>query len=140
MSAITGKWAGTYTAVSEDGTEGETKSFDMVLTEEEDDEFTGEIVDSSDSDQKHEAAKVTGFFMGDTISFVKQFPYLFKYSENGELEIDKTKPHPEINYHGEMEGNEISGEWDMEVGTKQFYGDYYSKMMSGKWQVKKVID
>jgi len=137
MSIISGKWAGTYTTVSEDGTEGETKRFDMILTEEEDDEFTGEIFDSN---QKHEAAKVTGFIMGDTLSFVKQYPYLFKYNENGELEVDKTKPHPEINYHGEMEGNEISGEWDMEIGTMQFYSDYYSKMLSGKWQVKKVID
>jgi hypothetical protein len=140
MSIISGKWAGTYTTVSEDGTEGETRSFEMILVEEEDDEFIGEFIDSSESNQKHEAAKVTGFIMGDTLSFVKQYPYLFKYNENGELEVDKTKPHPEINYHGEMEGNEISGEWDMEIGTMQFYGDYYSKMMSGKWQVKKVDD
>ena len=49
MSTITGTWRGTYTAVSEDGTEGRTKSFDMVLTEDEDEEFFGEILDTSES-------------------------------------------------------------------------------------------
>jgi len=140
MSTITGKWRGTNTSVSEDGVEGRTKSFDMVLTEEEDDEFTGEIIDTSESNQNPEKATVSGFIMGDTLSFVKQYPYLFLYNENGELEIDKSKSHPEIHYHGEIKDNEITGEWDMEIGTKQFYGDYYSKMMSGRWQVKKVLE
>jgi len=140
MSTISGKWKGTYIYVAEDGTEGKTKSFDMVLTEEDDDEFTGEIVDTSESSQNPEVAQVTGFIMEDNLSFVKQYPYMFFYNEKGELQIDKSKPHPEIHYHGEIKDNEIEGEWDMEIGTKQFYGDYYSKMMSGTWQVKKVID
>jgi hypothetical protein len=140
MSAISGKWKGTYIYVAEDGTEGKTKSFDMTLREEEDDEFTGEIVDTSENSQNPEKATVSGFIMGDTLSFVKQYPYLFLYNEKGELQIDKSKPHPEINYHGEINENEIAGEWDMEIGTKQFYGDYYSKMMSGRWQVKKVFE
>lgn len=140
MSTISGKWAGTYTPVSEDGTEGRTKSFDMVLIEEEDDEFTGEIVDTSEISQNPEKAAVTGFVMGDTLSFVKQYPYLFQYDEKGELLIDKSKPHPEINYHGEMGEDEMNGEWDMEIGTSQFYGDFYSKMMSGRWLAKKVLE
>ena len=140
MSAITGKWRGSYTAVAEDGSEGKTKSFDMVLVEEEDDEFSGEIVDTSESSQHSEKATVSGFVMGDTLSFVKQYPYLFLYNEKGELEIDRSKPHPEINYHGEMTENELSGEWDMEIGTQQFYGDFYAKVMSGKWQAKKVLE
>ncbi len=140
MSTISGKWKGTYIYVSEDGTEGKSKSFDMILREEEDDEFTGEIVDTSENSQNTEVAKVNGFIMEDTLSFVKQYPYLFFYNEKGELQIDKSKPHPEIHYHGEIKENEMAGEWDMEIGTKQFYGDYYSKMMSGRWQVKKVIE
>ncbi len=140
MSTISGKWKGTYIYVSEDGTEGKSKSFDMILREEEDDEFTGEIVDTSENSQNTEVAKVNGFIMEDTLSFVKQYPYLFFYNEKGELQIDKSKPHPEIHYHGEIMENEIAGEWDMEIGTKQFYGDYYSKMMSGRWQVKKVVE
>ncbi len=140
MSTISGKWKGTYIYVSEDGTEGKSKSFDMILREEEDDEFAGEIVDTSENSQNTEVAKVNGFIMEDTLSFVKQYPYLFFYNEKGELQIDKSKPHPEIHYHGEIKENEIAGEWDMEIGTKQFYGDYYSKMMSGRWQVKKVVE
>ena len=140
MSTISGKWKGTYIYVSEDGTEGKSKSFDMILREEEDDEFTGEIVDTSENSQNTEVAKVNGFIMEDTLSFVKQYPYLFFYNEKGELQIDKSKPHPEIHYHGEIKENEMAGEWDMEIGTKQFYGDYYSKMMSGRWQVKKVVE
>jgi hypothetical protein len=140
MSTISGKWKGTYIYVSEDGTEGKSKSFDMILREEEDDEFTGEIVDTSENSQNTEVAKVNGFIMEDTLSFVKQYPYLFFYNEKGELQIDKSKPHPEIHYHGEIKENEIAGEWDMEIGTKQFYRDYYSKMMSGRWQVKKVVE
>jgi hypothetical protein len=112
----------------------------MVLTEEEDDEFTGEIVDTSENSQNPEVAQVTGFIMEGNLSFVKQYPYMFFYNEKGELQIDKSKPHPEIHYHGEIKDNEIDGEWDMEIGTRQFYGDYYSKMMSGTWQVKKVVD
>ncbi len=140
MSTISGKWKGTYIYVSEDGTEGKSKSFDMILREEEDDEFAGEIVDTSENSQNTEVAKVNGFIMEDTLSFVKQYPYLFFYNEKGELQIDKSKPHPEIHYHGEIKENEMAGEWDMEIGTKQFYGDYYSKMMSGRWQVKKVVE
>ena len=138
MSTISGKWKGTNTFVSEDGIEGRIKSFEMILVEEEDDEISGEIVDTTEGNQNPEKAKVSGFIMGDTLSFVKQYPYLFFYNEKGELQVDESKPHPEIHYHGEIKEDEIIGEWDMEVGTKQFYGDFYSKMMSGTWQVKKV--
>ncbi len=138
MSPISGKWKGTYTVVTEEGSEGRTKSFEMIIKEEEDDEITGEIIDTSESNQNPEIAKVTGFIMGDTLSFVKQYPYMFFYTEKDELKIDESKPHPEIHYHGEIKENEISGLWDMEIGTMQFYGNYYSKMMSGTWQVKKI--
>ena len=137
---ISGKWEGTYTFVSEDGNEGNTKSFEMTMTEEEDEEVSGEITDTSEGNQNPEKAKVTGFIMGDTLSFVKQYPYMFFYNDKGELQIDESKPHPEIHYHGEIKDNEISGEWDMEIGTQKFYGDYYAKIMAGKWQVKKVIE
>ena len=140
MSTISGKWKGSYTFVSEEGTEGRTKSFEMTIIEEEDDEITGEILDTTENNQNPKTAKVTGFIMEETLSFVKQYPYLFFYNEKGELQIDKSKPHPEIHYHGEFTENEISGEWDMEIGTAQFYGDFYSKMMSGIWQVKKEIE
>ncbi len=138
MSTISGKWKGTNTLVLEDGSEGRTKSFEMILIEEEDEEVSGEILDTTEGNQNPEKAKVSGFIMGDTLSFVKQYPYLFFYNEKGELQVDESKPHPEIHYHGEIKEDEIIGEWDMEVGTKQFYGDFYSKMMSGTWQVKKV--
>ena len=140
MSKISGKWKGTYVTVSEDGDEGRTKSFEMTMTEEEDEEVSGEIVDTSEGNKNPENAKVSGFIMGDTLSFVKQYPYMFFFNETGELQTDESKPHPEIHYHGEIGENEISGDWDMEIGTKQFYGDYYSKMMAGTWQVKKMID
>jgi len=138
MSTIAGKWKGSYTQVSEDGSKGRTKSFEMILVEDDDDEVSGEILDTTEGNQNPEKAKVSGFIMGDTLSFVKQYPYLFFFNEKGELQIDESKPHPEINYHGEIKDNEIDGEWDMEIGTMQFYGDFYSKMMSGTWQVKKV--
>lgn len=137
MSLISGKWKGSYTPVSEDGSEGRTKSFEMVLVEEED-EFEGEIIETSEGNQSPGAAKVTGFIMEDQVSFVKQFPSLFYYNEQGDLQIDESKPHPEIHYQGELSGDEISGTWDMEIGTAQFYGDFYSKMLSGRWQVKKI--
>ena len=139
MGTITGKWIGTYTVLAEDGSEERTKSFEMILKEKEDEEFEGEIIDSSEKNRNPEKAKVTGFIMGDTVSFVKQYPFMFYYNEEGQLVTDESKPHPEINYQGEINENEITGEWDMEVGTMQFYGDYYSKMRSGVWQVKRVI-
>lgn len=126
--------------VSEDGVEGQTKNFEMTIVEEEDDEITGDIVDTTKGSQNPEKAKVTGFVMGDTLSFVKQYPCMFFYNDKGELQIDESKPHPEIHYHGEIKDNEIIGEWDMEIGTMQFYGDFFSKMMSGIWQVRRVIE
>jgi len=137
MSTISGKWRGTYTSVSEDGTEGRTKSFEMTIVEE-DEEFTGEIVDTSEGNQTPGKAEVTGFIMGDEVSFVKQYPSLFYYNEKGELQIDESKPHPEIHYQGEIKDDEIAGVWDMEIATTQVVGDFYSKMLSGRWQVKRL--
>lgn len=140
MSTLFGKWKGSYTQVFEDGSEGKTKNFEMTLVEEEDEELSGEIIDISEGNRNPEKAKVSGFIMGDTISFVKIYPYLFFFNEKGELQTDKSKPHPEISYHGEIQENEISGEWDMEVGTMQFYSDFYSKLMSGTWKVERIRD
>ncbi len=140
MGTISGKWKGTYTFVPEDGSQGRTKSFEMTIREEDDEEVSGEIVDISDNSQNPEKAKLSGFIMEATLSFVKQYPYMFFYNEKGELQIDESKPHPEIHYHGEIRENEISGDWDMEIGTQKFYGDYYAKIMAGTWQAEKVIE
>ena len=51
MSTISGKWKGTNTFVSEDGIEGRIKSFEMILVEEEEDEISGEIVDTTEANQ-----------------------------------------------------------------------------------------
>ena len=113
MSTISGKWKGTNTLVLEDGSKGRTKSFEMILVEEEEEEVSGEILDTTEGNQNPEKAKVSGFIMGDTFSFVKQYPYLFFYNEKCELQVDESKPHPEIHYHGEIKDDEIIGEWDM---------------------------
>ncbi len=58
-------------------------------------------------------------------------------NELNETIIDNKKPHPEIHYHGVINDEIISGTWKMEAAVIMSAGQYHSKMINGKWELRK---
>ena len=140
MSSLNGKWKGSFiydTQFDENNTE---HHFEMSLLVDDEDDISGEIRDLRAEEGFPGPAKITGFVEGEDISFIKQYPYLFLYNEQGEVIIDKTKPHPEIHYHGSIGEEGIQGEWDMEADVLFKVGEYHAQMLFGTWEMKKFED
>ncbi len=138
MESLNGKWRGKFTFDNpETDYENLEHHFEMTMAVD-DDDVTGEILDIEDNDQSPGRATVDGFIDGDEISFIKQYPSLHLKNELNETIIDKNKQHPEIHYHGVINDESISGTWEMEAAVIMSAGQYHSKMIDGKWELRKI--
>jgi len=140
MSSLNGKWKGKFSYDAEFDDNNTEHYFEMTLQVDEEDDISGEIRDLRAEEGFPGPAKITGFIDGEDISFIKQYPHLFLLNEKREVIIDKTKPHPEIHYHGSITEEGISGEWDMEAHVLFKVGEYHSQMLFGSWELKKIAD
>lgn len=140
MDSLNGKWKGKYT-FDEPEADHENKEhhFEMTMFVD-DDDVTGEIKDISENDQTPGLATVGGFIDGDEISFIKQYPFLHLKNELNETIVDNSKQHPEIHYHGVVNEELIIGTWEMEAAVIMSAGQYHSKMINGKWELRKEED
>jgi len=80
-------------------------------------------------------AVVSGFIEGGMISMIKQYPFRYTSNEEGEIMIDRSRPHVPIHYTGyfDPQSNSFSGEWEIQKVIDQ-ETLYISK---GTWEMRK---
>jgi len=135
METLTGQWNGFYNYNTEDGSEYKTR-FSMTLTYTGGD-IIGKCVDVEEDGGNPEPASITGFFKGNLISFIKEYPHYWFFNENGQIEKIMDKKHPEIHYSARYNSNKFIGTWEMELDTWSLGEGYISKSISGTWEMEK---
>ncbi len=105
----------------------------------EDSVFTGYSWDEESRSSFNSPAKIKGFFDGDTVSFVMSYPCLYYKNENGQIELDKSKKHPEIHYYGRLsqDGKKISGEWEMTEYISETIDGLIESFSTGSFMIEK---
>ena len=102
------------------------------------DTFTGTTIDSESENIFTEPIKVKGFIENDKISFVVNYPYSYFKDENGEILVDKSLKHPNIDYLGyydELE-KKYSGTWEMVIYEEKITEDeYIEEVLNGEFEI-----
>jgi hypothetical protein len=102
------------------------------------DTFTGTTIDSESENIFTEPIKVKGFIENDKISFVVNYPYSYFKDENGEILVDKSLKHPNIEYLGyydELE-KKYSGTWEMVIYEEKITEDeYIEEIVNGEFEI-----
>jgi hypothetical protein len=140
LKSISGKWKGEYICGPEyDNAQGHTVEFILELNEN-NGSISGICIDFETKEHFSEPITVSGFIDKDFISFIKQYPFLYSIGEQGQVIVDRTKPHPEITYSGEFdsETNSFLGEWDLVVDSQKFGDGYFDDSLTGTWTMRKI--
>ena len=140
---LNGKWVGFYELGPDYGDKisGEKTAFSVNLKDN-NGEFEGGS--SEGNDKSFNKAFIKGFFDGNMISFIKQYPALILIDNNGKRAVDENSTHPEIEYTGyyDEQLKSFSGDWEMitsssvknREGENMIAEEYY---LSGKWTMSR---
>lgn len=140
LKFISGKWKGEYICGPEyDNHHGRTVEFILELIENKG-SISGVCMDFETKEYFSEPIIVLGFIDNDFISFTKQYPFSYFINEQGQVIVDRTKPHPEITYSGEFnpETNTFFGEWDLVLDSQKFGDGYFDDSLTGTWTMKRI--
>jgi hypothetical protein len=106
MTSLSGIWTGTY--FFQDEAENEIGVEFIIILTEKNGELEGECNDIGEKGIP-EPAQIDGFVENNIVSFIKQHTPVWYKNEEGNLENDTSRPHPEIHSQGELMNGEISG-------------------------------
>lgn len=132
---ISGNWQGTYYFQSNEPNNEKGVDFKMTLTEK-DGEIIGRCMDLGEKGIP-EPAKIEGFVENNMISFIKQHPTNWYVNEEGDLKNDTSRPHPEIQYQGELLDDEFKGTWELVINPMKYGDGYFEEYISGRWEMRK---
>jgi hypothetical protein len=137
---LSGYWQGTIIYGPDYGPEIEGKElfFEMTLNEL-DGDFTGIARDTGGFGNLIDDATVSGFWDGETISFIKKYKYFTSFDEKGKMVIDETKEPDEINYTGTFNSEKdlFEGEWEIILNTEELLEGWGEEFCSGAWNMRK---
>lgn len=80
-------------------------------------------------------ANIKGFYKGNLISLIKEYPFYWFFNDNGQIERILDKRHPEIHYTGRYYNNKCIGTWEMELETWNQGEGYIASSLNGKWEM-----
>ncbi len=137
---IVGKWEGYY----EYGEGyflpqfGERVKFTITFNGANDD-FTGFIKEEESANSVPLKAIINGFSKENFISFIKKYPKLYRFKEEGSNEKIIENKEPEIEYEGFIDTNNkaIYGSWFFSEMVKDEHGTFES-ISSGIWFLKQI--
>lgn len=134
------KWEGVFSYGDEYELDAYTEVKFFIEIEKNKDSFIGIAEDEESKGLFDTPIIVSGFFEDNFISFTLKYPYSYYKNEKGEIVVDKTKAHPEINYTGFYNSmlKSFEGKWEMinEVIEDYHEGDLV-EVFSGDWELKK---
>ena len=99
--------------------------------------FTGAVWEEEFSGITGKKLTVKGYIDEDHISFVKQYPCLYEYDENGKVLIDDSQPGHDVLYDGYWDKSEgkWNGEWEVEGETEVFTNEIIqTRVYLGKFE------
>lgn len=140
LKSISGKWKGEYIYGPEyENNQGQKVEFILDLIEN-NGSINGVCIDFETRQYFSEPITVSGFIDDGFISFTKQYPFSYFINGQGQIVVDRTKPHPEITYSGEFnpETNTFLGEWDLVVDSQKFGDGYFDDSLTGTWTMKRI--
>lgn len=143
MVELTGRWKGLFTLGQEYGeAEGQATSFILFLEENEKGQFKGKSVDYDGYAENYNPASITGYMQGNTISFIKQYPFAYDVDEEGQTVYYQDKKHPEIHYEGryDLKIGKFSGNWEMVTFIIPMGENDLEQLLRGKWEMRKDED
>jgi len=135
----TGTWTGTYVYGRQyQDLAGEGCDFKVEIT------LKDGILSGSGTEEVTEKymgapAILSGFIDGGMISMIKQYPCWYKFDENNQVILDRSKTH-QVHYTGifDPETQRFSGEWEIEkVLEEDFFGGAYLHIWCGTWEMEK---
>lgn len=133
MNSLTGTWEGTFT-YGEDYPEnviGKSVSFQMKI-EESDGDLKGSCQDDC---LKEHFSKIAGFVDEDFVSFIKTYPYLIAFDNDGNNISVPEQPAHEIHYSGTWDADTIQGVF--EFGDHRIFARAESVYEGGTFTMKK---
>ena len=138
---LSGTWLGTATYGDNypESLKGKQAPFELTIKAA-DGSFSGTCEDEITKPHLLTPASINGFVEDGFISFIKQYPYRFHLKEDGSVETDMERNHPEIHYSGMFneETNTFSGIWEIEVIIEEGIENNLSYFLSGNWEIKKA--
>ncbi len=141
--SFSGSWTGEFVYGEEYGNiAGEKATFMLFVDKNENNSFEGRAFDIDGTGVNNEVATVRGFLENESISFIKQYPTMLTFQEDGTLEKHKSKASPEIHYTGEYIESKKSfiGEWEMVIDEVKQGDEYLEYLCTGTWEMRKEED
>lgn len=135
LKSIVGLWKGVYTFNSDEYF-GVSVRFTMSLNINAGG-LIGQSYDAVDDGGIPEPAKIEGTFDGQSISLIKQYPYLLYINEAGSFRKDVTKPSPDILLKGQIEDGCIKGDWEIIQNSFEQEAQILDNAATGKWEMRK---
>ncbi len=118
---------------------GKLLLFEMLITEADEESFVGISKDIGGVGVSPDEAKISGFAINNTISFIKKYKRFHFFSEEGEILFDDNKKGVEIVYSGiynEFE-KKFEGEWEIVISSEQVGENWLDESCAGTWSIKK---
>lgn len=136
---LSGKWIGTYTYGDEydEPVRGKTVDFELNISVV-DGLINGECIDTEASAHFNKPATIEGTLAGDTISFIKRYPYYWQHEKGGQRFLPKL-PSQVISYSGRFENDRFEGEWEIVTMVVDAQGEIISYKGFGSWFMTKAI-
>ena len=140
---ITGIWVGT--AIYGDGYEkiaGRRNDF-MLNIIETDGEITGSLIDQECVFVFKSSIPVSGFRQGETLSFSRNYPYIYYVSEKpGHFYADKKSTPYEVLYSGEYNADKayFVGAWELATNIVKTGTVYENEQGYGRWLMRRPTD
>jgi hypothetical protein len=133
-----GKWVGVYTYGEDCAAplRGKKVLFEIHITSQ-NGFITGDCIDEEATPHFKEPARIEGSVHGNTISFVKRYPYYWQNEENGPRFLPKL-PSQEVHYSGQFINGQFEGEWEVITALTDGDGSAVTFKGTGYWFMKKA--
>ena len=133
-----GKWAGEYTYGDDyiESLRGKCVAFEIDITLV-NGLIQGHCTDAEATPHFEQPALIEGSILGQTISFVKRYPYYWQHEEKGQRFLPKL-PSQEILYSGQFTNEQFEGEWEITSTLPDVQGGFIAYKGSGRWFMKKL--
>ncbi|MFT3981150.1 MAG: hypothetical protein QM687_11815 [Ferruginibacter sp.] len=136
---ISGKWTGEYTygETYPENVKGKSVRFQMEITVSGID-ISGYFSDDESRRFFPEGGTLYGIIENSYISFTKEYPCLWYFTETGEIKLEENSPSQEIIYEGFFENGKYEGRWEIPFyEEKEEYPEteYSETLGNGTWSM-----
>jgi hypothetical protein len=142
---LQGRWEGFYTYGSQYPAAYRKMKVPFVLKLQiENNIVSGTCTDHYTEQYFRQPATIEGILDGNTISFIKKYPFFLGINENGQVYTDESVPASEVHYVGQLRRKLFSkrytaqGDWDISGSFRDEKGNAMYYTNDGKWNMRQV--